>query len=94
MTGKGSTKASFEFPQRRPGSKRKLRAAGEALFRCRRRRQSKGSPRSYRPQNIRQEQGLERFLLPRPCRLVVERVSSLASQLGIRETLSGNLGHG
>ena len=48
---------------------------------------------SYLPQNVRQGQGLERFLLPRPCRRMVERVCSLAGQLGIGEALSGDLRH-
>jgi hypothetical protein len=50
--------------------------------------------KAYTPQNDRQRQGLERFLLPRPCLRVVERVCILAGELGIREALACYLGHG
>ena len=54
-------------------------------------RNKERQPESYRPQKIRQETGLERFLLPRPCRRMVERVCSFARQLGIGQTLPSDL---
>ena len=45
-------------------------------------------------EEVRQGRGLEGFLLPRPCRRMVERVSSFACQPAIGQTLSADLGHG
>src|SRR5271157_1748653 len=48
----------------------------------------------YLPQITRQKRArLEWLRLPRPCRFVVERVTALASQFGIREALAEYLAH-
>src|SRR5271157_28159 len=82
---------------RRPKSKRKLRAVGESsVSSAENGHETRGkgpAEEGYSAQIVRQEQRLEWFLLPRPCRLVVERVNSLASQLGLRKTPSSDLGH-
>ena len=49
---------------------------------------------NYTPQNDRQRQRLERYLLPRPCLRQVVRVCILAGQLGVCKSLSPYLRHG
>ncbi len=93
---RGKTNETKSRIQTRAGSKRKLEKvclrhtpASESWSE----ETGEGKADGYDPQKERQEAGLERFLLPRPCRLVVERVCILASQLGVGKALPGDLRH-
>ena len=82
-----------------PGSKREVRARHESTLsgsqgRSTQKAKEAGQKACYFAQIQTLRQGLERdFRFPRPCRFVVERVGSLASELGVSRPLSRNLSH-
>src|SRR5712691_9007377 len=85
--------------QRRPGSEREIRTRNESALsssegRCSEKGKEASQKVCYFAQIQTLRQGLERyFRFPRPCRFVVERVGSLASEFGISKPLSSNLRH-
>ena len=75
-----------------PEASENLRKFATAILQASKGR-NEAAAEGYRPQKVRQETRLEGFLLPRPCRRMVERVCILARELGVGKALASDLRH-